>query len=104
MLLGELAQSGPIVDINNSAVPGNNQAFYTSTIRPTLANYSTADLSAIDAAVSQNRRVIAPSALPSPQGTGIVINQWRGIGYYSVSQDRTSIGAIISGGLSGGFS
>ena len=97
-LLDIWSQSGVIYDVNNNAVPGNNAAYYFSTIRPVLAlTYSAGSLAQIDAVVNANRRAIVPS------NGAIAVNNWRGIGYFDVAQDGSSIGAIISGALSGGF-
>jgi RHS repeat-associated protein len=122
MLLDTWSQSGPIVDINNSSVAGNNQSFYSSTIRPTLTNYVASNLANIDNFVNppappppgnsdpylgcrpSGCRVIAPSTLPAPPvGPGIVVNNWRGIGYYVLGQGL-SISSLISNQSSGGSS
>jgi hypothetical protein len=90
--------SGTIFDINNSAVPGDTPAYYTSTIRPMLATtYTSGDLTRVDTLVnSQNFRVIAPA------NGAIIVSQYTGTGYYQIAQDGTAIGSIITGGLSGG--
>jgi hypothetical protein len=87
-----------IFDINNSAVPGDTPAFYTSNIRPFLATtYTASDLARIDSLVnSQNSRVVAPA------NGAISVNQYTGTGYYQITQNGDAIGSIITGGLSGG--
>jgi len=110
-VLDTWAQSGGTVfDINNSAVTGDDLSYYTSTIRPQLVStYGAQDLCTIDVLVGYSTptcnggvvanptwRVIAPS------NGAITIGQWSGTGYFQVSQDGTTIGAIITGGLSGG--
>jgi RHS repeat-associated protein len=98
-LIDTAVQSGGTVfDINNSAVPGNTPAFYSSSIRPTLAaTYGGGDLARIDNLVfSQSLRVIAPA------NGAININLYTGAGYFQISQDGSAIGSIITGGLSGG--
>src|SRR5262249_8763291 len=79
-----------------------------SQLQPT---YGTADLARIDGLVgfvpgtgckplsdptNPNLRVIAPA------NGAITVNQYTGAGYFQITQDGTAIGAIISGGLSGG--
>lgn len=97
-LLDIWSQAGTIFDINNSAVSGNDAAYYYSTIRPVLAgSYPSGTLSQLDSLVNANRRLIAPS------NGAIAVNNWDGVGYFDLAQDGGEIGAIISGGLSGGF-
>lgn len=91
------SRSGTIYDINNAAVPGSTAEYYYGTIRPVLAStYRKDDLAAIDRLVNGNRRVIAPS------NGAMAVNTWKGTGYFHIGRDG-GIGAIISGGLSGGF-
>ncbi|HEX2581553.1 MAG TPA: RHS repeat-associated core domain-containing protein [Dongiaceae bacterium] len=93
------SQGGTIYDINDPSVPGSTAASYTATIRPILAQtYSTADLARIDSLVTAGRRIVAPAK------GNLAQQQWNGAGYFTIAQDGTSIGAIITGGLSGGFS
>jgi RHS repeat-associated protein len=98
-LLDIAIQSGTtIYDINNGAIPDDNEAYYISQIRPVLqTSYLDGDLARINALVSGGSRIIAPA------NGAIVVNAYTGVGYYSINQAGTSIGAIISGGLSGGF-
>ena len=88
---------GTIFDINNTS-NGGSEAYYESTIRPILTpTYRPEDLNRInDFVLGQHLRVIAPA-----NGT-IVVDQFSGVGYFSVAQDGRRIGALISGGLSGG--
>jgi RHS repeat-associated protein len=95
-LLDIVSQSGKIFDINNNAIAGDNAAYYNSTIRPQLTGYNANDLARIDSLVSQGMRVIAA------KNGSTTVNQWTGTGYFQLSQDGSSIGAIITGGLSGG--
>jgi RHS repeat-associated protein len=97
-LIDTTVQSGGTVfDINNSAVPGDTAAFYFSNIRPTLHNtYGGGDLGRVDSLVGQGLRVIAPA------NGAININLYTGTGYFQIAQDGSSIGSIITGGLSGG--
>ncbi|MDR3510253.1 MAG: RHS repeat-associated core domain-containing protein [Caulobacteraceae bacterium] len=103
-LLDRASQTDTIYDINNSTLSGDTSAYWTSTIKPLFsANYNTttqgtADLSNIDSLVtSSNLRIIA--ALGGVQ----TINSWVGDGYFQINQGGTAAGAIITGGLSGGW-
>ncbi len=102
-LLDNASQTDTIYDINNSGVAGDTAAYWTSTIKPLFQGYYTSsigqgDLNRINGlVVSNNLRVIA--ALHGP----VTISQWAGSGYFEITQDGSSIGSIISGGLSGGF-
>jgi RHS repeat-associated protein len=91
---------GVIYDINNSQVSGDTAAYWTSTQKPALLHYySSGDLNRIDAIVTTSgQRVIA--AVQGSQTVGL----WSGAGYFQITQDGTVFGAIISGGLSGGYS
>jgi YD repeat-containing protein len=107
-----------IFDINNGAISGDDCPHYASAIRPLMAppsmggtgNYNSGDISRIDSLVGyststnscslsgagHNLRVIAPL------NGQITVNQYTGVGFFQVTQDGSSIGAIITGGLSGG--
>ncbi|WP_375784009.1 RHS repeat-associated core domain-containing protein [Bradyrhizobium sp. Pha-3] len=99
-LIDTTVQAGGLIfDINNSAISGDGPAYYTSNIRPTLVanHYTAGDLARVDTLVgSQNFRVVAPA------NGAISVNMYTGTGYYQVAQDGSSIGSIITGGLSGG--
>ncbi|MGA9866446.1 MAG: RHS repeat-associated core domain-containing protein [Acetobacteraceae bacterium] len=119
-LLDIWAQSGKIFDINNSAVPGDDLSYYTGTIRPQLVTtYAACDLYRIDTLVGNavspptgcptyatpnpTVRVIAPLNGNINSGhTDPALGLWNGTGYFQIAQDGTYIGAIITGGLSGG--
>lgn len=94
-----IQSGGKLFDINNNTIPGDDAAFYTSSIRPTLAaTYGPGDLSRIDGLVSpQNLRIVAPAI------GSIKIDRYSGAGYFQITQDGTAVGSIITGGLSGGF-
>jgi RHS repeat-associated protein len=108
-----IQSGGKIFDINNSAVSGDNCAAYSSPggIRSQLSAYQAPDLQRIDSLVgfvsgtgckstsdptNANLRVIAPL------NGAISIGLYTGVGYFQIAQDGSSIGSIISGGLSGG--
>ncbi|MDA9529572.1 hypothetical protein ACM42_14310 [Bradyrhizobium sp. CCBAU 25338] len=90
------------------------QSNYINTIRPQLQQsgigYSSADLSAIDTAVTG---ASPPPASPTPTQSQVLapingamsVGLWKGAGYTVITQTSTSIGILqkISGGLSGGF-
>lgn len=89
-----------VFDINNAAIPGDTAAYYTGTIRPIMAanGWSSGDLGAIDRNVARGDRVIAP------QSGAMVVNQYRGTGWFVVAQGQgiDAIGGSISGNLFGG--
>ncbi|MGF1628172.1 MAG: RHS repeat-associated core domain-containing protein [Kiloniellaceae bacterium] len=92
------SQTDTIFDINNSAVSGNDATYYTNTIRPQLAtSYSPGDLAHIDSMVNDGNRVIAPL------NGAMSVNLWTGTGYFVVRQNGTGLGAVITGGLNGGY-
>ena len=95
-LLDIVSQTGTIFNINDSTIAGDNATYYTNTIRPKLTGYAANDLSRIDSLVSSGMRVIAA------QNGATTVNLWTGTGYFQVKQDGSAIGAIITGGLSGG--
>ena len=107
------SQSGGIFDINNTAISGDDCNAYKAAggIRSMMTGYSAADQARIDALVgysassgtcsASTTRVIAPS------NGALSIGLWSGTGYYQVLYDSTQtnivgLGAIITGGLSGG--
>jgi hypothetical protein len=98
-LLDTSLQSDTVFDIYNPAISGDNSTYYTNTIRPQLTGYSSSDLSRIDSEVNAGHRVIAP------HNGSITVNQWTGVGYYTINMvgSTDSVGALITGGLSGGF-
>ena len=88
------------------------QNAYMNSIRPTLTStYASADLSAIDIAVTG---ASPPPASPSitqsqalvPDHGNLTVGIWSGAGYTIITNGTNSIGVLqkISGGLSGGFS
>lgn len=94
-----------IFDINNSAVTGDDCPFYDSTIRPQLLNYASGDLARIDSLVGRLGPGICQSPalrVIAPANGSISVNQYTGVGYFQIAQDGSSVGSIISGGLSGG--
>ncbi|MDA8248906.1 MAG: DUF6531 domain-containing protein [Rhodospirillales bacterium] len=119
-LLDLQSQSGPIFDINDAAISGDNCSYYASTIRPQLVpptgNWDSADLARVDSLVgytpssgcsgiASTTRVVAPAngAMTVSSSTG----SWSGTGYMQILYDPTQsyvtgIGQIITGGLSGG--
>ncbi len=74
-------------------------ANYASGVKPGLQSCSTAQLNAFQAAVSAGTRLVLPSRC------NLTENTWTGLGYFSIATSgaSTSIGAIISGNLFGGF-
>jgi RHS repeat-associated protein len=99
-LIDIASQSDTIFDINNDAVSGDDATYYTNTIRPMLDDtWASGDLTRLDSLVNtSDYRVIAPLT-----GNMMVNGLWTGVGYYTANQAGTAIGAIISGGLSGGL-
>ncbi|MFO1079346.1 MAG: RHS repeat-associated core domain-containing protein [Reyranellaceae bacterium] len=89
---------GQVFDINNSALSGDDAAYFAASIKPVLqATYSPADLDRIQSLVNQGQRVIAPA------NGAIHVQQYTGTGYYQINQAGTSVGYIITGGLNGGY-
>ena len=73
---------------------------YTSTVKPNLIA-CTSRLTAFQTAVNAGHRLILPKRCDLAEGT------WSGAGYFDLlisSPSGSSIGAIIGGGLAGGFS
>jgi len=68
---------------------------YASAVKPHLVSCG-AYYSAFQRSINQGRRLILPARC------NIVENKWSGTGFFNVSP--SSIGAIINGGLAGGFS
>ncbi|HEY9218011.1 MAG TPA: DUF6531 domain-containing protein, partial [Phenylobacterium sp.] len=88
-LLDIASQSQPIYDITNVAV--------FDAVRPQLLNYSNAFLDGLRIRIGQGFRAILH------RNGQIQVNQWRGFGYFEINPTADGIGAIISGGYSGGF-
>ena len=100
----DVVATGTIYDINNAAIPGDTASYWTNTLGGQLSGYSASDASRINSAVTvSNLRVIAASQNP-------YYPPWNG--YFLISQAGSQIGAIpgatfnavITGGLSGGYS
>ena len=114
-LLDQWSQSGPILDLNNPEIAGDDCTAYKSIYRPVLtATYGSSDLARIDGLIGYNASSGACSAtttrVVTPSNGMLSIGQWPGaglpgVGYlqllYNAGQLR-GVGAIISGGLSGG--
>jgi len=91
-----------LIDIaaaNNDRIYNATSANYASAVQPNLVSCS-AWLTTFQNAVNAGRRLILPTRC------NITENSWSGAGYFNilVSGSSTSIGAIIGGGLAGGFS
>jgi RHS repeat-associated protein len=89
-LLDMWAQSGTVYDVSSGA------SF--DSIAPNLTGYSAATINALRSLAQASNRLILPSS------GSIAVNSWAGTGYLQVTPDGLGIGAIISGGLNGGFS
>ena len=84
-----------------------NKAIYFATtgnwssVRSSLANYTTATLGALDTALNTNKRKVL-----LPQSGQITLNSWSSYAYidYGPWGSGYSTGMIIGGGLAGGFS
>lgn len=117
-LLDQWSQSGPILDINDWSVNvggvTDNCAYYASTLRGQLTNYVFADLTRIDSLVGYSAATNSCSATPSttrviaPTNGSLSVGQWTGTGYLQILYSDpnqtvvSAVGAIITGGLSGG--
>ena len=86
------------------------QSNYINSIRPALVGYSTADLQAIDIAVTGVTPPVSSTPTTSqvlaPVNGDMTVGLWKGAGYTIITQTSSSILILqkISGGLSGGFS
>ncbi len=87
-----------IAAINNERFYDAKLANYATAVQPNLVSCA-AWLPTFQAAVNAGRRLILPARC------NITENSWSGAGYFNilVSGTSTSIGAIIGGGLAGGF-
>jgi len=113
------SQSGSILDINNPDISGDDCNYYKSTLRGMMSGYDTSTLQRIDSTVGYNASTNTCSLsglvtrIIAPTNGAVVIDQWTGGVYYTLKYDCvlgscspgdiTAIGAIISGGLSGGY-
>ncbi|MGA0601536.1 RHS repeat-associated core domain-containing protein [Caulobacter sp. KR2-114] len=98
-LLDMASQTDVIYDINNTNVTGDGASYWTNAqIASALPSYTGTDLARVQSLVASGLRVVAP------QGGNYPIGGWRGTGFLQLGQDYRSLGAIITGGLSGGFS
>lgn len=102
--LVDLASASPtekIFDLNNSDIPNDTASNYTFWTRAIFnSTWSSGDMSRMDAAIySQNQRVIAPAI-----GNVAINGLWTGVGFFALSQAGDQFSALITGGLSGGFS
>lgn len=110
-LIDKWSQTGDLYDINAPEIGGDNCNYYVASIRPVLAtSYSVGDLGRIDAlagytpgsgCAANTNRIVAPS------NGAITVAAWTGVGYLQIGYDSTrtyvtSVGSIITGGLSGG--
>lgn len=84
---------------SNDKIYDASSANYTSAVQPNLVSCDSR-LSSFQSAVGAGRRLILPARCNLNEGN------WTGAGYYSIliTANGSSIGSIIGGGLSGGFS
>jgi len=84
---------------NNQPIYNATASNYTGAVKPNLVS-CTARLSAFQGAVTAGHRLILPKRCDLTEGT------WSGAGYFDIliNANDASIGAIIGGGLAGGFS
>lgn len=76
-----------------------NSANFASEVQPNLLNCSAATIDTLAAAASTKRLFL-------PQDCARTIEQWRGLGYISIAGtgSNLTVGALIQGGYSGGYS
>ncbi|MEW6747577.1 MAG: RHS repeat-associated core domain-containing protein [Planctomycetota bacterium] len=72
-------------------------ANYYSSVKPQLVNYSAGELALVEAYINAGFR------LTLPQDGDLNEIRWTGIGFIAIDPTESSIGHIISGGLSGGY-
>lgn len=82
----------------NQRIYDARAANYATLVRPNLVGCSAAQLTTFQNSVNAGNRVITPARCDLTEGT------WKGVGYFDINGTGSSIGAIISGGLAGGFS
>ena len=88
-----------LIDIaatNNDRIYDAKSSNYTTAVQPNLVS-CTAYLASFQSAVNAGRRLILPARCNLSEGS------WSGTGYFDITATGSGIGAIISGGLAGGF-
>lgn len=88
-----------LIDIaasNGDKIYSATSANYATAVKPNLINCGTA-FDAVMASASKPRLIL-------PTRCDITENSWKGVGYFQIAADNSSIGSIISGNLAGGFS
>ncbi|WP_340676530.1 DUF6531 domain-containing protein, partial [Paraglaciecola sp.] len=89
-----------LIDIavtNNYRIYDAKSSNFVSQVQPNLVSCST-NMATFQAAVTAGRRLILPSRC------NLTESSWSGVGYFNISTAANSIGALINGGMLGGFS
>lgn len=85
-----------IAAINNDRIYDAKSANYASAVQPNLVSCSPW-LATFQGQINAGNRLILPARCNLNEGS------WSGAGYFTINSTGTSIGAIIGGGLAGGF-
>jgi RHS repeat-associated protein len=110
-ILDQWSQSGTIYTLNDPAISGDNCTYYANNVRGDLTQFQATDLARVDALMGYSAGVCASTPSTTqvivPSSGAISIGQWTGTGYLQVLYNTgqtivAGIGAIITGGLSGG--
>lgn len=86
-----------IAAINNERFYDARSSNYATMVQPNLVSCASS-LPTFQAAVNAGRRLILPSRCTITEAN------WSGVGYFDIKMSGLGIGAMISGGLAGGFS
>ncbi|HRO57390.1 MAG TPA: DUF6531 domain-containing protein, partial [Nitrosomonas europaea] len=86
-----------IATINNYRIYNATSANYASAVQPNLVGCASW-LATFQSQVTAGNRLILPARCDLTE------NSWSGTGYFTINSTGTGIGAIIGGGLAGGFS
>jgi RHS repeat-associated protein len=112
-LLDIWSTAGTIYDLNDSTISGDDCSYYVANVKNNLVNFTTQDKARVEALIGYSASTNTCSTPASttqvivPSNGNIPIGLWNGTGYLAIFYNQNQIagiGAIISGGLSGGQS
>lgn len=107
-LLDIWSAAGTIYDLNDPTIPGDDCSFYRTNVKNNLVNFTAADKARVESLIGYSASTDTCSTPASttqvlvPSNGQIAVGLWSGTGYLQLSANF--VGAIITGGLSGGES
>lgn len=109
-LLDLWSTAGTIYDLNDPTIAGDDCSFYRANVKNNLVNFTAADKARVESLIGYSASTDTCSTPASttqvlvPSNGQMAVGLWNGTGYLQLSANPLSVGAIITGGLSGGES